>query len=213
MDNKTCNFSNFSQTSGTCPCLNLHSMWLSACLSTLEVYCPSLVTNTDCPFRGKCFNCKREGHIVRDCTTPKRSRINIVQIDEWAAFEEESQGSNQSKKNDRLTSSIWSFTNLSLKEKQEFVAMMSQEPSEGEQQDFQRAWSVWPWLGHLAWNMYTCWNVSLFQYKFFYTCRAKGPKPPLSWIQEQRRTSSVNNTQSGCNYRSNASTPLDPFIM
>ena len=60
----------------------------------------------------------------------------MAQIDNWATFEE---GTQDSKEDDRLTSSIRAFTNLSLQKKQEFVARINQEPSEGEQQDFQRA--------------------------------------------------------------------------
>ena len=97
------------------------------------------VASTDHPFKGKCFNCEKEGHIARECTAPKCSYINMAQIDDWATFEEGTQDSTYSKEDDHLTSSIRAFTNLSLQEKQEFVARMNQELSEGEQQDFQKA--------------------------------------------------------------------------
>ena len=97
------------------------------------------VASTDRPFRGKCFNCEKEGHIARDCTTPKCSRINATCINDCATFKENAQGSTHLKEDDCLMTSIRAFMDLSLQEKQEFVARMNQEPSEGEQQDFQRA--------------------------------------------------------------------------
>ena len=64
------------------------------------------VASTDCPFRGKCFNCKKEGHITRDCTTPKRSHINTAHIDDWATFEEGTLDLTYTKEDNRLMSSI-----------------------------------------------------------------------------------------------------------
>ena len=97
------------------------------------------VASMDHPFKGKCFNCKKEGHLARDCTAPRCSHINMAHINDWATFEEGAQESTYSKEDDHLTSSIQAFMDLSLREKQEFMARMNQEPAEGEQQDFQKA--------------------------------------------------------------------------
>jgi hypothetical protein len=52
--------------------------------------------------------------------------------------------------------------------------------NEGPAEDFQEAWSVRPWSGQLAQIVYTCQIVSLFQYEYFFTHRAKGPKQQRS---------------------------------
>ena len=94
------------------------------------------VANAERPFKGKCFNCEMEGHIVRNCKAPKRTHINTVDAEEWATLEEEFLGQNRGTSDDRIKSSICAFSELSLKEKGEFVARMNQGESS---QDFQEA--------------------------------------------------------------------------
>ena len=94
------------------------------------------VANAERPFKGKCFNCKMEGHIARNCKAPKRARINTADAEEWATLEEEFAEPNKRNNNDRIESSICAFLELSLEEKGEFVARMNQGESP---QDFQEA--------------------------------------------------------------------------
>ena len=94
------------------------------------------VANAECPFKGKCFNCKMEGHIARNCTAPRRARINTADAEGWAAIEEEFAESNKGSHNDHIESSIRAFSELSLEEKGEFVARMNRGEST---QDFQEA--------------------------------------------------------------------------
>ena len=96
----------------------------------------SNVANAEHPFKGKCFNCKMEGHIVRNCTAPRRARINAADAEGWAAIEEEFVGPNKGNHNEHIKSSIHAFSELSLEEKGEFVARMNQGESP---QDFQEA--------------------------------------------------------------------------
>ena len=77
-----------------------------------------------------------EGHISRNCTAPRRVRINTADAEGWAAIEEEFAEPNKRNPNDRIESSIRAFSELSLEEKGEFVARMNQGESP---QDFQEA--------------------------------------------------------------------------
>jgi hypothetical protein len=150
------------------------------------------------PFKGKCFNCDKEGHLARNCPSPKRARINTFSAAEWATFEEEFQGPPPGQREDHISASIHAFTDLSLEEKGQFMSRMNDESTE----DFQKAWSVWPWSGQLAQIVYTCRIISLFQYEYFSTRRAKGLKQPHSWTREQQKTLSMNDMQGGCASRS-----------
>ena len=94
------------------------------------------VANAERPFKGKCFNCEMEGHIARNCTAPRRARINTADAEGWAAIEEEFAEPNRRNNNDRIESSIRAFPELSLEEKGEFVARMNRGESP---QDFQEA--------------------------------------------------------------------------
>ena len=94
------------------------------------------VANAEQPLKGKCFNCEMEGHIARNCKAPKRTRINTIDAEEWATLEEEFAEPNKRNNNDRIESSIRTFSELSLEEKGEFVARMNQGESP---QDFQEA--------------------------------------------------------------------------
>ena len=94
------------------------------------------VANAERPFKGKCFNCKEEGHISRNCKAPRHARINTVNAEEWATLEEEFSEQNSGSSDDRIESSIRAFSKLSLEEKGEFVARMNRGESP---QDFQKA--------------------------------------------------------------------------
>jgi hypothetical protein len=87
------------------------------------------------PFKGKCFNCDKEGHLARNCPSPKRARINTSSAEEWATFEEEFQTPPQGQREDRISASIRAFTDLSLEEKGQFMSRMNEGPTE----DFQDA--------------------------------------------------------------------------
>ena len=94
------------------------------------------VANVEHPFKGKCFNCDMEGHILRNCKAPRRARINTADAEEWATLDEEFPGRSEGSSNDRIKSSIQAFLELSLEEKEEFVARMNRGESP---QDFQKA--------------------------------------------------------------------------
>ena len=94
------------------------------------------VANAERPFKGKCFNCDMEGHISRNCKAPRRARIHTANAEEWATLEEELSEPSRGSSDDHIESSICAFSELSLKEKGEFVARMNQGESP---QDFQEA--------------------------------------------------------------------------
>jgi hypothetical protein len=87
------------------------------------------------PFKGKCFNCNKEGHLARNCPNPKHARINTSSASEWVAFEEEFQGPPQGQREDRISTSIHAFMDLFLEEKGQFMSRMN----EGTMEDFQEA--------------------------------------------------------------------------
>ena len=94
------------------------------------------VANAERPFKGKCFNCNVEGHISQNCKAPRRARINTANAEEWAVLEEEFSEQGKGNSDDRIESSIRTFSELSLEEKGKFVARMNQGESP---QDFQKA--------------------------------------------------------------------------
>ena len=110
------------------------------------------VASAEWPFKGKCFNCDMEGHISWNCKAPRHKRINTANTEEWATLEEEFPEQDRGNSDDRIESSIRAFSELSLKEKGKFIARMNQGESP---QNFQKAWSVWPWSGQLAQIVYT----------------------------------------------------------
>jgi hypothetical protein len=87
------------------------------------------------PFKGKCFNCNKEGHLARNCPSPKCTRINTSSAEVWATFEEEFQRPPQGQREDHISASIRAFTDLSLEEKGQFMSRMNEGPAE----DFQEA--------------------------------------------------------------------------
>ena len=94
------------------------------------------VANAERPFKGKCFNCDKEGHISRNCKALRRARINMVNAEEWTTLEEEFSKQGKGNGDDCIKSSIRAFSELSLEEKGEFVARMNRGESP---QDFQKA--------------------------------------------------------------------------
>jgi hypothetical protein len=87
-----------------------------------------------------------------------------------------SSGTQTDNPSSRINAAIQAFAALSTDERDTIVENIGKE----ETQDFLSAWSIQPWSGGLAQNVYFYRIGSLCQYESLSTPWAKGPKPQHS---------------------------------
>jgi len=121
-------------------------------------------TSTSQPTKGNCYNCGIAGHFSWDCWKPKRTRAATIQQTEQAPTKTNDNTTliDWDPKDNKTTvvqSTAWAFLAMSPEDRRDIIAQIGA----GESQDFQTAWSTWPWSGLLDQNMYTCQIVSLCQ--------------------------------------------------
>ena len=120
--------------------------------------------STSQPVKGNCYNCGIAGHFSWDCWKPRRTCMATVQQTEQTPTEASDDATlidwcPRDNKTTAVQSTTQAFLAMSPEDQGEVIAQIGA----GELQDFQTAWSTWPWSGLLAQNVHTCQIASLCQ--------------------------------------------------